>query len=268
MVKFFEHTISLSEFITGNSFIDIADECDAIFCKTDYVLNYASYKTNVFITHNSDYHITDQVVNSGPKFNYWFAQNKDTNNDKVISIPIGLENTKIRNSLKSNNSLYSSEVKGALQKSLLIDKINSYEIEKSKLVYLNFNPNTFPTERNYVLNKFKDLKWVTNTKNLSIENLYFDIAQHKFVFSPRGNGVDCHRTWEALYLKTIPIVKRSVHMNEFLELPIYFVDEWNEVTEDNLNKFYDQNCNKLFNLEKLHVSYWKNRIISQCQKNF
>ncbi len=263
-INFFEHKINISEFITGNSFIDIADSCDAVFCKTDYISIYKNNKIKVFITHNSDFHITSEVINNGPNFSYWFAQNKDTINNKVFSIPIGLENTMLRTSLKSNNGIFSSQVNGALQKTLLIDKINSYDIEKNKLVYLNFNPNTFPQERNYVLNKFSNEKWVTHTKDLSIQNLYFDIAQHKFVFSPRGNGVDCHRTWEALYLRTIPIVKKSIHMNEFSDLPIYFVDNWDEITEDNLNEFYSKNRNKLFNLEKLHYSYWKNRILNKC----
>lgn len=260
MDKIFEHPIPISEFITGNSFIDIADECDAIFCKTDYVVNYKNHKTNVFITHNSDYHITEEVVKNGPKFNYWFAQNKDVKNDKIISIPIGLENTKLRKSLKSNNSLYSSEVNGALQKSLLIDKINSYDIKKNKLVYLNFNVNTYPIERQHVMNMFKNESWVTHTSNLLIEQFYFDFAQHKFIFSPRGNGVDCHRTWEALYLGVIPIVKKSIHMNEFSDLPILFVDNWSDVNEKMLHNFYEQVNYKSYNLDKLKVSYWKNII--------
>ncbi len=264
MINFFKHKIEINEFITGNSFIDIAEDCNAIFCKTDYLNMYKNHKINVFITHNSDYHIGEQELQNGPMFENWFAQNKDIISDKIISIPIGLENDRIRNTSKSNNSIFSSEVKGALHKKLLIDKINSYDVEKNNLVYLNFNPNTYPQERNYVLNKFKNCNWVTHTSNLSIENLYFDIANHKFVFSPRGNGVDCHRTWEALYLRTIPIVKRSVHMQEFSELPIYFVDNWEEITEDSLNNFYEQAKDKLFNLEKLHISYWKNRILNKC----
>ena len=257
MFNFFEYKINISEFITGNSFIDIADKCDAFFCKTDYISNYKNNKINILITHNSDYHVTNTVVKNAPKFDYWFAQNKDTDNNKIISIPIGLENIKLRKSLKSNNSLFSSEVNGALHKSLLIDKINSYDIKKNKLVYLNFNVNTYPTERQYVMNKFKNENWVTYTNNLSIEQFYFDFAQHKFIFSPRGNGIDCHRTWEALYLGVIPIVKKSIHMNEFADLPILFLDEWDEINEEILHNFYEQVKCKLYNLDKLKISYWE-----------
>jgi len=267
-MNFFENKINIVEFITGNSFIDIAEECDAFFCKTDYINQYKNDKTNVLITHNSDYHITNEVVNNAPKFNYWFAQNKDVNNSKIISIPIGLENTKLRKSLKSNNGIFSSEVNGALQKSLLIDKINSYDIEKNKLVYLNFNTNTYPIERQYVMDMYKNESWVTYTNNLSIEQFYFDFAQHKFIFSPRGNGVDCHRTWEALYLGVIPIVKRSIHMNEFSDLPILFVDNWDQINPKILHNFYEQVKNTSYNLDKLKISYWKNRISKECYIKF
>ena len=93
-----------------------------------------------------------------------------------------------------------------------------------------------------------------------MEKFYFDIASHKFVISPRGNGVDCHRTWEALYLRTIPIVKKSIHMNEFSELPILFVNDWSELSYNVLKAFYERVENKFFNLDKMKISYWKERI--------
>jgi hypothetical protein len=38
-----------------------------------------------------------------------------------------------------------------------------------------------------------------------------DMARCRWVLSPPGNGVDCHRTWEALYLGVTPIVLRTEH---------------------------------------------------------
>ena len=38
----------------------------------------------------------------------------------------------------------------------------------------------------------------------------FNLFQNfTFIYSPEGTGIDCHRTWEALYLNTIPIMKRN-----------------------------------------------------------
>ena len=33
-----------------------------------------------------------------------------------------------------------------------------------------------------------------------------ELATYKWVVSPKGNGVDCHRLWECLYAKCVPLV--------------------------------------------------------------
>ena len=260
MENFLEHNIGYEEYITGNRFIDACENAGATFCKTDYIPFFGGTKQRVFVTHNSDYHINEQRVSQGPNFDKWFAQNKDIEDDRIKCIPIGLENMKLRNSQAAHHGLFSSEVKGALQKALLLDKINNLCIEKKDFAYLNFSVKTYKEERQHVLDKFSQEKWVNFENNISPEQFYFNIASHKFVFSPRGNGVDCHRTWEALYLRTIPIVKKSTCMNEFSELPIFFVDNWDDLCYIDLVNFYEKVKHNLFNLDKMKLSYWKERI--------
>ena len=67
-----------------------------------------------------------------------------------------------------------------------------------------------------------------------------DLKKFKFCLSPEGNGIDCYRTWEALYMRTIPICKRSVMVEEFAKtFPIYIVDDWKEFDIDDVWKSYD-----------------------------
>ena len=63
-----------------------------------------------------------------------------------------------------------------------------------------------------------------------------DLSKHKFCISPPGNGVDCHRTWECLYLGVIPIVEKSPHMSYFDDLPILFVDNYDNISVDRETK--------------------------------
>jgi len=42
-----------------------------------------------------------------------------------------------------------------------------------------------------------------------LESFYRAVSTFHFVASPRGNGLDCFRTWEVLALGAIPVVKRS-----------------------------------------------------------
>lgn len=260
MEKFFEHQIDFSEYITGNRFIDICHESDAVFCKTDYLTYFQETSPKVFVTHNSDYHIDDSRVAISPSCNFWFAQNKDCDRDNIIPIPIGVENMTLRTNHTAQNGTFSSQVKGAYQKAMLLDRINSFCMSKTGLAYLNFNINTYPKCRREVWDKYSKEDWVTTAESLTVEKFYFDLASHKFVFSPRGNGVDCHRTWEALYMKTIPIVKACQHMKEFEELPIFFVDNWKDICYNELNNFYEKVQDSLYDLDKMRISYWRRRI--------
>lgn len=50
-----------------------------------------------------------------------------------------------------------------------------------------------------------------------------------FVISPPGNGPDCHRTWEAIYLGCVPVILRGTLAEEFVsQLPILEVEDWTE----------------------------------------
>ncbi len=59
-----------------------------------------------------------------------------------------------------------------------------------------------------------------------------------FVPSPAGNGIDCHRTWEALYLGAVPVVLRSEYFGES-DWPVLLVDSWSELLEKKDNELKD-----------------------------
>lgn len=61
------------------------------------------------------------------------------------------------------------------------------------------------------------------------------LLESKFVLSPAGNGADCHRTWEAMYLGAIPIVRRSLWPFVDYQLPVLIIDEWADLLEINLS---------------------------------
>jgi len=261
--NFLDHDIDLQEYITGNRFIDICERLQLTYCKTDYLSDYTNTNQPVFITHNSDYHINEQRYLIRPKsIRKWFALNKDYEDDNIIPIPIGIESMYFRVNPTSHMGKYSSRGNGvdSLEKGIYLDKLSKQKIKHEKLAYLNINPNTYRSERQHVLNLFSDDPKITSRSNLSWQEYYQDIASHKFVISPRGNGVDCHRTWEALYLRTIPIVRNSIHMREFKDLPILFIDKWDDLRYINLRDKYEEMMSNQYNLGKMKISYWENRI--------
>jgi hypothetical protein len=59
---------------------------------------------------------------------------------------------------------------------------------------------------------------------------------------------------------SIPIVKRDSAHAGWTDLPILFVDNWNEVTQDRLLAEQKRIESTSWNMEKLKVGYWVNRI--------
>ena len=262
---FFEHNIGHDEYITGNKFIELSNNSDIKFCKTDYLQNYSKEKFKILITHNSDYHIDKNRHEQAPEYEKWFCQNKDYESKNLIGIPIGLENTIPIINEKSLNGIFSSNPNNALQKSLFIDSLSNKYVEKENFAYLNFSINTNIKERKPVYDKFSRESWTTNKSRLSWQEYYWDLANHKFAISPPGNGVDCHRIWECLYLRTVPVVIDSICMREFKELPIIIVKNWDEITYNFLEEKYEEFQNKKFDLSKMKISYW-GRIVNETRR--
>jgi hypothetical protein len=88
------------------------------------------------------------------------------------------------------------------------------------------------------------------------------MSLYTFVLSPLGNGLDCIRTYEALCLGCIVIIKKS-HLNDnslYSDLPVLVVDEYSEINKTLLKVTLELYSQKKFNYKKLHMNYWLNLV--------
>jgi hypothetical protein len=107
--------------------------------------------------------------------------------------------------------------------------------------------------------------WVERRRPLA--GLFAVYARHAFVISPHGNALDCYRTWEALLMGCVPIVKRSPIDYLYTDLPVAIVDEWSEITALNLQRWLER-FGEAFNRQPLRQTlssqFWQARI-RNCQ---
>ena len=98
-------------------------------------------------------------------------------------------------------------------------------------LYINHNDNSHE-ERVGLKDMFRD--WATvEDERVDYTNFLLNLARHKFVLCPRGNAIDCHRNWEVLYMKRVPVMKRDPYLEElFKDYPVLFVDKYTDITED------------------------------------
>ena len=182
----------------------------------------------VLVTHNSDVNFNQKnveaVIGFFPKMKRWYTQNLLYEHEKVYPIPIGIANPKWSH---GNQERFT--------------KVASENNEKHRLFYANFNTSTNPKERDYCYQqlglsspvKYPDAS-IIDDHNKFVEDTHEsylrDISRSYFVISPDGNGKDCHKTWEALYMKSIPIVTDSYFARRFQEMgiPLIIISDWSE----------------------------------------
>lgn len=224
---------------------------DTVYCKTDMLFILRDHllkekKSIHLITHDSDFPIEKKLfnaINDSCDIISWRGININYNHKKLSSIPIGLANDYCPITLKSS------------------DIMNIKEVEPKKLIYLNFNKQTNPQERESLYFHFKDTDTITvrNPKDIKDKNNYIEeLIQHKFCMCPPGNGIDTHRVWECLYLGIIPVVKKCINISFFEDLPILIVENFTDLVgeEKHLEKIYVEYHSKNWNLDKLTVGYW------------
>ncbi len=108
----------------------------------------------------------------------------------------------------------------------------------------------------------KDKPFVEFLPAMPRSQFWQSIGDAAFVISPPGNGVDCHRTWEALCISRIPIVQRTGIESLFDNLPVLVVDSYEDVTQDLLDTFLHVAKQRWheYQWSKLTLRWWTNQI--------
>lgn len=239
-----------------NYFSQLHDDENVIFCKTDFLPNefnrIASKGPVVLISGNSDYEINDNVVDHcPPNVIKWYAQNATCSSDRVEGIPIGIENT-----IVCKREGHGKVWDHALEKPEIL--ISTPRPEPTKDIYSNFSVKTH-WSREIVAYTINKIPYITKRTGLSYKEFVSDVLDHRMVVCPVGNGIDTHRMWETLYLDRVPIVIRSPVSERFEELPIIFIDDWEELR--NIEAIYDKYYNVLSNSKSmLDPQYWVDKI--------
>jgi len=210
---------------------------------------------------NSDKYINDE------KCIQIFAVNSRISSGKVNQMPIGIDYATL-----SGIEAWGMGVTKAKKQEEELQSVKDISLpffQRKIVCYANFSLTDEVLKlRKYGYNRKDAIKSIPN------ELIYFQQdkiprietwkkqSEYAFVISPLGNGMDCHRTWEALCLGCIVIVKTSFLDPMYEGLPVLIVNSWSDITQDLLNNTVNSFKDKAFNYDKLLLSYWVNKINS------
>ena len=244
--------------VTGDSDYSITANSDFITANSDYIpANSGS------ITADSDYipvpsHDFDFI--SDPRLLAWFSQNLVSSkpHPKVKFLPIGLD----YHTMANNDMYWGAKTSPKTQEDELfaVAKKSRPFFERIPFAYTTFHFAIHRGSRWQAYHEIpKDLVYYEPNQITRLESWTRQI-EYAFVLSPPGEGLDCHRTWEALCLGCIPIVCIPNFKQLFEDLPILMVDNWSQITVELLQTTIEQFREKVFNYDKLTLNYWTNRI--------
>lgn len=207
----------------------------------------------ILITHFGDHPVPGYYAEylEDENLALWVGQNvEQPDHPKLMSIPIGITPKNLH-----------------FETHLALNKVIQFSsrLRKQYLLYLNQHDGTNPVVRGRIRGIFANTSFCFCSSRVSYDEYLAHLACSKFVVSPPGGGHDCYRTWEAMLLGCIPIVERSPVVCLFEDLPVLIIDDWNEVTEEFLNKKHEEMATKTYKLEKLYAEYWLN-LIRERQK--
>lgn len=153
------------------------------------------------------------------RFKCIYSTNWLGSHPRIEPIPIGLENIRhLRNGIPSDFNR--------------IHLKNRLEFKDRPInLLVAFSLHTNPSERSVALSAAREIPGVKIVEEFTYPYEYLKlVSQSKFVLSPPGNGPDCHRTWESIYLGAIPIVLKSAWPFTDFSLPVASVSDWGEIS--------------------------------------
>jgi hypothetical protein len=233
-------------------------------------------KPFILLTNNSDCTIPEDfqtefdILIQHPLLTHWFSQNCTVDHPKITRIPIGLDyhtltptrkQTFVWSQPEKHPWGIKQEPEFQEQQLLQFQSLSKPFWERDVSAYANFQflmtTRYGKIDRTECLNTVpKDLVYYEPTKCIRA-TCWGNMIDHAFVLSPQGNGLDCHRTWEALCLGCIPIIKSSGIDSLFEGLPVWIVSSWSEVSKENMVAKINEFKEKEFRTEKLTLEYWR-----------
>lgn len=195
-----------------------------------------------------------------------YAQNNNYSHPLVHCMPIGIRDCgTIAKSMHDNfyhSYLFNEGLNNVSKKYLCLiggianqnhhDRLISYNYLKDKSFVYDVSKFEFPYNMTSYYGK------------IPVYEYYKYINQSNYVIAPYGGGVDTHRFFEIIYLKSIPIVKKTNTAFDKLYkiFPCLIINEWTDITEEllisnldilklKINDFFEKYPNFYFNTNVL-----------------
>lgn len=213
----------IAKIVSSAKSIFLYGDCVKVFA--DVIQPFLQNPIDLYI-HNSDEIVDPRcepfvTFQKSPVLTKVFAQNLVWESGKFNGLPIGVANS---NWAHGDKALVTSYLQSFI---------------KTECLYVNFDIRTHSSRRDcFEATRRLPFATVRAGEQLSYDKYLSDIASHKFVLCPRGNGLDTHRFWESVYLGAVPVVMRSEVLPIHFRYDALLIDRWEDLTLEMMEQHY------------------------------
>ena len=189
----------------------------------------------------------------------WFAQNLSATHPKLQHLPIGLD---YHTMWERPGAWGISAMSAIAQENTLFNTLASAPSfgDRYMNAYCNWRPVPGWGDREDCYAKIDRSICLFESGSVSRASTWQRQTEFMYVISPEGIGMDCHRTWEAILLGCVPIVKRNAVTSLYAKLPMIVVDGWNEVNQELMHDFSRRLASQNFDFSILFREHWLRKI--------
>lgn len=224
------------------------------------------------VTGDSDILISEDLIQKEfiqkiichPNLINWHAQNLIAVHPKLHQIPIGMDYHTMWE--RPGNWGISKQSPFAQELTLINIYANAPQFtDRFFAGYCNWHFAIDRGDRRECLDKIEKNICLIEKNQLPRNSSWQRQAECMFVISPEGVGIDCHRTWEALLLGCVPVLKRSKFTDLFTHLPVILLDDWSEFNSQYMIKQVERLNSDKFNFNPLFLKFWEEKIYGKNQ---
>ena len=191
----------------------------------------------------------------------WYAQNRDFDHPTLHSLPIGINLHNLWSNPLQWGGGFILPTLQELQLQTISENAPSF-LKREQKIFCNWHFSIDRADRKDCLERIDKTTCFFQPEPRPMVETWEMQSQYQFVLSPHGAGLDCHRTWEALLLGCIPIVKTAKINDLFENLPAIVINDWADINQKFLENAAQDVMQKTYGLEKLYMRYWKSKINS------
>lgn len=194
-----------------------------------------------------------------PMFTRWHVQNLGIEHAHIHRIPLGLDYHTITRHFRHSWGRFASP----LGQEAELHKVRTEGpplADRTPLGYSNWHFMLKNGDRADVIKTLPKAASVWQRRPMERLKTWQQNQECLFTISPRGNGMDCHRTWEGIILGSAPVIPDLPINTLFRDLPVVVVQDWAAVTPEFLARERTRILDETFEFRGVLLEHWRREL--------